>query len=96
MVKNDPSLFGTITKVKFALDDDIDSFLRGYINRETPESERRISNKVIEYIDKLNEEGRISYEFSDYILTGSASGNPEMAGIKGCLLYTSPSPRDDR
>ena len=86
MVKNDPSLFGTTTKVKFALDDDIDSFLRGYIKRETPESERRISNKVIEYIDKLNEEGRISYEFSDYILTGSASGNPEMAGIKGAFI----------
>ena len=86
MVKNDPSLFGTITKVKFALDDDIDSFLRGYIKRETPESERRISNKVIEYIDKLNEEGRISYELSDYILTGSASGNPEMAGIKGAFI----------
>ena len=79
-------MFGTITKVKFALDDDIDSFLRGYIKRETPESERRISNKVIEYIDKLNEEGRISYEFSDYILTGSASGNPEMAGIKGAFI----------
>ena len=86
MVKNDPSLFGTVTKVKFALDDDIDSFLRGYIKRETPESERRISNKVIEYIDKLNEEGRISYEFSDYILAGSASGNPEMAGIKGAFI----------
>ena len=86
MVKNDPSLFGTTTKVKFALDDDIDSFLRGYIKRETPESERRISNKVIEYIDKLNKEGRISYEFSDYILSGSASGNPEMAGIKGAFI----------
>ena len=86
MVKNDPSLFGTITKVKFALDDDIDSFLRGYIKRETPESERRISNKVIEYVDKLNEEGRITYEFSDYILSGSASGNPEMAGIKGAFI----------
>ena len=86
MVKNNPSLFGTTTKVKFALDDDIDSFLRGYIKRETPESERRISNKVIEYIDKLNEESRISYEFSDYILSGSASGNPEMAGIKGAFI----------
>ena len=86
MVKNDPSLFGTTTKVKFALDDDIDSFLRGYIKRETPESERRISNKVIEYIDKLNKEGRISYEFSDYILSGSASGNPEMVGIKGAFI----------
>lgn len=86
MVKDDPGLFGTVTQVKFALDDDIDSFLRGYIKRETPESERRISDKVIGFIDKLNEEGRISYEFSDYILSGSASGNPEMAGIKGAFI----------
>ena len=86
MVKNDPSLFGTITKVKFALDDDIDSFLRGFIKRETPESERRISDKVIGFVDKLNQDGRITYEFSDYILKGSASGNPEMAGIKGAFI----------
>ena len=86
MVKNDPSLFGTITKVKFALDDDIDSFLRGYIKRDTPESERRISDKVIGFVDKLNQDGRITYEFSDYILKGSASGNPEMAGIKGAFI----------
>ena len=86
MVKNDPSLFGTITKVKFALDDDIDSFLRGYIKRETSESERRISDKVIGFVDKLNQDGRITYEFSDYILKGSASGNPEMAGIKGAFI----------
>ncbi len=86
MVKDDPGLFGTVTQVKFALDDDIDSFLRGYIKRETPESERRINDKVIGFIDKLNEEGRISYEFSDYILSGSASGNPEMAGIKGAFI----------
>ena len=86
LVKNDPSLFGTVTKVKFALDDDIDSFLRGYINRDTPESERRISDNVIAYVDKLSEENRITYEFSDYILQGSASGNPEMAGIKGAFF----------
>ena len=86
MVKNDPSLFGTITKVKFALDDDIDSFLRGFIKRETPESDRRISDKVIGFVDKLNQDGRITYEFSDYILKGSASGNPEMAGIKGAFI----------
>ena len=65
MVKNNPSLFGTTTSVKFALDDDVDSFLRGYIKRGTPENERRISDKAIQFIDKLNKEGRISYEFSD-------------------------------
>jgi len=86
MVKQNPNLFGTITKVKFALDDDIDSFLRGYIKRETPENERRVNDNVIKFIDKLNAEGRISYDFSDYILSGSASGNPEMAGIKGAFV----------
>ena len=86
MVKNNPSLFGTTAIVKFALDDDVDSFLRGYLKRETPENERRISDKAIQFIDKLNKEGRISYEFSDYILSGSASGNPEMAGIKGAFI----------
>ena len=86
LVKANPELFGTVTSVKFALDDDIDSFLRGYIKRETPQTERRISDKVIEFVDKLNQEGRITYEFSDYILKGSASGNPEMAGIKGAFF----------
>ena len=86
MVKQNPNLFGTITKVKFALDDDIDSFLRGYIKRETPENERRVNDNIIKFIDKLNAEGRISYDFSDYILSGSASGNPEMAGIKGAFV----------
>ena len=86
LVKANPELFGTVTNVKFALDDDIDSFLRGYIKRETPQTERRISDKVIEFVDKLNQEGRITYEFSDYILKGSASGNPEMAGIKGAFF----------
>ena len=86
LVQSNPNLFGTISSVKFALDDDIDSFLRGYIKRETPESERRISDQIIKFVDKLDKEGRISYEFSDYILNGSASGNPEMAGIKGAFF----------
>ena len=86
LVQSNPNLFGTVSSVKFALDDDIDSFLRGYIKRETPESDRRISDQIIKFVDKLDKEGRISYEFSDYILNGSASGNPEMAGIKGAFF----------
>ena len=86
LVQSNPNLFGTVSSVKLALDDDIDSFLRGYRKRETPESERRISDQIIKFVDKLDKEGRISYEFSDYILNGSASGNPEMAGIKGAFF----------
>ena len=81
-----PSLIGQTVSVKFALDDDIDSFMRGFISRETPEAERRINNQVIEFVDILNDAGRISYELSDYLFFGSASRNAEIAGIKGALI----------
>ena len=82
----DPSILDTTQTMTFAFDDDVDSFLRGYIKRETPEKDRRINDKAIGYIDVLNEKGLISFEFSDYLIFGSASRNAEMAGIFGALI----------
>ena len=86
MVLDDPNILGKTIPITFAVDDDIDSFLRGYIKRETPSSERRINDTVIKFVDKLSAENKISYKFSDYILTGSASRSPEIAGIKGAFI----------
>ena len=77
---------GSTHSIQFALDDDVDSFLRGYISRDTPEEERRLSNLAIRYIDNLNSKGLITYEFSDYLFLGSASREAEIAGIKGALV----------
>ena len=85
-LKDNLDLIGQTVTVKFAVDDDIDSFLRGFITRETPDADRRINNAVIGFVDKLSADGRISYEFSDYLFTGSASRNAEIAGIKGALV----------
>ena len=85
-VQKNPELLGNIQSLRFALDDDIDSFLRGFIKRETPEADRRINDRVIGYVDLLNEQGRISYDFSDYLIFGSASRDAEMAGIKGAFI----------
>jgi len=81
-----PDILGTRQSITFAVDDDVDSFLRGYISRETPQAERRIDDQMIAYIDDLQAQGRISYEFSDYLIFGSASRNSEMAGIMGALV----------
>ena len=86
MVLDNSKILGKTISITFAVDDDIDSFLRGYIKRETPSSERRINDTVIKFVDKLSAEKRISYKFSDYILTGSASRSPEIAGIKGAFI----------
>jgi phosphate transport system permease protein len=62
-----PQYIGKIVAVKFAVDDDIDSFLRGFISRATPESDRRVNDQTIEFVDRLNQASLISYEFSDYL-----------------------------
>ena len=85
-VRANPSLLNSTQKVKFALDDDADSYFRGFVKKETPEQLRRLSNIQIEYLDKMNEEGLISHEISDYLFFGSASRNAEMAGIKGATI----------
>ena len=59
MVYNDPSLMDTTQTLRFAMDDDVDSFLRGFINRETPEKDRRINDRMVEYIDRLQADGKI-------------------------------------
>lgn len=85
-VQSNPGQFGSTQSIKFALDDDIDSFMRGFIKRETPEADRRINDFTISIVDKWNEAGLISYELSDYLFFGSASRDAEMAGIKGALF----------
>jgi len=85
-ILDDPSILDTTQRMIFAVDDDVDSFLRGFIKRETPEQDRRINDKMIGYIDALQEQGLISFQFGDYLIFGSASRNAEMAGIYGALI----------
>ena len=85
-VQDNPDLLNSTQTVKFALDDDADSYFRGFVKKDTPEKQRRLSNLQIQYLDQLNDSGRVSYEISDYLFFGSASRNAEMAGIKGAAI----------
>lgn len=83
---SNPDQLGERVSIRFVVDDDIDSFKRGFISRETPESDRRLNDQVIAYVDRLDADGLISYELSTYLFTGSASRDAEIAGIKGALI----------
>ena len=85
-VQKNTDKLNSIQKIKFALDDDADSFFRGYIKKETPGKQRRLNDIEINYLEKMNEAGIITYEISDYLFFGSASRNAEMAGIKGAFI----------
>ena len=85
-VKANPELLNSRQLVKFALDDDADSYFRGFVKKQTPEKQRRLSDLQIDYLDQLQADGLVSYEVSDYLFFGSASRNAEMAGIKGAAI----------
>jgi len=85
-MSSSPEDFGTKKSLRFALDDDADSYFRGLIDPATPENLRRLNDRQITYLDQLNERGLIARRLSDYLFFGSASRNAEMAGIKGALI----------
>jgi len=85
-VKNNLELLDGVHPVKLVLDDDADSYLRGFISKETPEKLRRIKDQQITFLEALEEKGLITREISDYLFFGSASRNAEMAGIKGAFF----------
>ena len=85
-VQANPELLNSRQSVKFALDDDADSYFRGFVKKQTPEKQRRLSDLQIAYLDQMQADGLVSYEISDYLFFGSASRNAEMAGIKGAAI----------
>ena len=90
-VINDPSIIGTTASYWFLAKDDIDVFMKGKIDRNLPESDRRIKDFQLVWIDQLQEEGRLEKRFNTVLFTEADSREPEQAGIRGALmgsLYT--------
>lgn len=86
MVLDDPSLIGTTAMVPVKMSDDMDTFAKGFIDRDLPESDRRVKDQEISWHDRLESEGRVHAVFNvDFFTTGD-SREPEEAGIYGALI----------
>ncbi|SDF74350.1 MULTISPECIES: phosphate ABC transporter permease PstA [Thalassobaculum] len=86
MVLEDPSLIGTTQTVAIKMSDDMDTFAKGFIDRDLPEGDRRVKDREISWHDHLEAEGRVHAAFNvDFFTTGD-SREPEEAGIYGALI----------
>lgn len=85
MVLKDLDLVGKTVEVWLPADDDIDMLIKGYFRRDLPESERRVSDKQIAWIERLEAEGRLETKFNTGFLTAGDSREPELAGIWGAV-----------
>ncbi len=83
LVLRDPDVIGQTVPVWVKADDDIDMFVKGHIERNVPQSDRRISDMQIAWIDRLAAEDRIEKKFNKTFFTAGDSREPEMAGILG-------------
>ena len=90
-VLKNPDLIGSKQSYWFLAKDDIDTFMKGNIDRTLPESDRRVKDYQLVWIDKLVAEERLEKRFNTGLFSFSDSREPEQAGLKGAImgsLYT--------
>jgi phosphate transport system permease protein len=85
MVLAHPSLIGTTRDIWVLAGSDVDMLMKGHIDREVPEADRRIKDSAIDLVDRMVADGRIEKRFNWGFFTNGTSREPEMAGIAGAL-----------
>ncbi len=85
VVKN-PNLLGTRQSYWFLAKDDVDVFMKGNIDRTLPETDRRIKDYQLTWIDTLVAQGRLEKRFNTVLFTEADSREPEQAGLKGAIM----------
>jgi len=81
-----PEIIGTTQPVWVPADDDVDMLIKGHIDRQVPEDQRRIKDKQLARIDQLQAEGKIKKKFNRVFFTAGDSREPELAGIRGAVV----------
>lgn len=76
--------------VKFALplSADADLYFKGEINPNSPESDRKLNDKQIDWLNALAAQGRVQKQFWWRFFSDGDSREPELAGIRGTLVGT--------
>ena len=85
---DDPTLLGRSVPIWLTADDEVDMLMKGQIARNVAESERRLTDAQLAWVDSLDDEGRIRTVFNTIFLTSGDSREPELAGVWGALVGT--------
>ena len=85
MVMENPALVGTSTEVWLLAHAEAGSYLKGQVDPGTPESDRRVKDIQIAWLDTLAAEGRTESRFNATFFLSGDSREPELAGIKAAL-----------
>lgn len=86
MVRAEPSLIGKTESVWVSASADIDVFQKGGIDVSVPESERRVKDKEIRWVEALRAADSTEAVFNTRLFTAGDSRDPEQAGVLGAVV----------
>ena len=82
----DLSFIGTEQDIWVKSSDDVDSLIKGFINRNVDESKRRLNDQQIAWVDQLQADGKLERRFNWDFFKYADSRSPEDAGIRGAVM----------
>ena len=83
LVLTQPDVIGQTLPVWVPADDDVDMLMKGHVDRQVAEGERRLKDKQLVWIDQLIADGKIQKQFNATFFSSGDSREPELAGIWG-------------
>ncbi|WP_349371874.1 phosphate ABC transporter permease PstA [Salinarimonas sp.] len=81
-----PGSIGETVRLEIPASDPYDQLAKGEIDRDLPESRRRVNDIGLALYDRLDEQGRIETEFNTALFTNADSRFPELAGLSGAVV----------
>lgn len=85
MVLENPRLVGTKTEVWLLAHAEAGSYLKGQVDITAPESDRKLKDLQVVWLDTLAQEDRTESRFNATFFLSGDSREPELAGIKAAL-----------
>lgn len=82
----DPGIIGTTREVWLPAASQIDQLVKGKVDRDLPPEQRQVSDRQLDWIDRLRDDGSLELSFNDRFFTSTDSQSPASAGILGALV----------
>ncbi len=82
----DHALLGQTFSMWVLADDDVDTYLNTRSLRDLKQSERRLRDNQVAWLERLKQEGRIDRRFNWLFFSSADSREPELAGILGAVV----------
>jgi phosphate transport system permease protein len=86
MIVADPTLIGKTITIDFLASANMDSVYKGQVDLSVDEANRKISDRQVEWMNKLKADGTMHLAFNTGLFTSGASSRAEAAGVGAAAI----------